>query len=200
MKILAHDRSWGGTYGSPRITADLLAQGERVSKNTVAVIMADLGIEGISPRSFRTTTVVDVAVSFPPDLVGRRFDQGGPDLVWLSDIAYLSCGEGNMFLCVIRDDHSGRVLGWAIADHMRAELLSTRWIGPCSCAADAAPPPSCTASAPIHGHDHRRGMCSAWFVPVDGRDRDLLGQRQCGIAVVDVQTRVLLPEHLRHEG
>lgn len=124
VKILDVHADSDGTYGSPRITTELRERGETVSKKTIAAIMAEIGIEGISPRTFKVrTTVSDPAASFPPDRVRRDFDQGRLDAVWLTDITYLTCGEGDMFLCAIRDGHSRRVLGHVVAEHIGADMV-----------------------------------------------------------------------------
>lgn len=125
VKIAQAHQDSRGTYGSPRITAELRDQGEVVTAKTVAKIMASIGLEGISPRTFKVkTTVVDPAASFPPDLVERGFDRGRLDAAWFTDITYLTCGEGDMFLCAIRDGHSRKVLGHSISDHISAEMVT----------------------------------------------------------------------------
>jgi putative transposase len=122
-KIISFHRASGGTYGSPRITTDLHETGEQVSRNTVAARMADLGIVGVSPRLFKVTTKPDPSAVWPPDLVKRAFHPEGIDQLWSSDITYLRVGDGEAYMCAIRDEGSSRVLGWSIADHMRTELV-----------------------------------------------------------------------------
>ena len=123
-KILSFHRDSKGTYGEPRITLDLHEDGETASTNTVAARMRALGIAGISPRTFKVTTVSDPSATYPEDLVHRDFAPEGLDVLWTSDITYLKVGTGEAYLCCVRDEGSSRVLGWQVATHMRTEIVT----------------------------------------------------------------------------
>ena len=125
-KIKKFHHASDDVYGSPRILADLREDGEVVSGKTVAKLMRRNGIIGISPRKWRpVTTVAGVDQAPCPDRVNRQFDTGVINAVWISDITYLDTDEGWLYLCAVRDGHSRRVLGWAVEDHMRADLVET---------------------------------------------------------------------------
>ena len=88
------------------------------------MLMRAAGIVGISPRRFTPMTTLAGPDPVPvPDLVRCVFDQGRLDAVWTSDIMYLHTDQGWLYLCAIRDGCSRRVIGWAIEDHMRADLV-----------------------------------------------------------------------------
>jgi putative transposase len=122
-KIIKFHADSDHVYGSPRILADLRDDGETVSRKTVAKLMRTNGIVGISPRGWTPVTTWPDPQTALPDLVGRRFDHGQLNRVWTSDITYLATGEGWLYLCVVRDGCSRRVLGWSIQDHLRADLV-----------------------------------------------------------------------------
>ena len=114
----------GGIYGCPRIHAALLAGGERVSRKRVARLMRELGIEGVTRRRFRTgTTKRDVSARAAPDLVNRNFSAEGPDELWVADITQVRAGAGWLYLAVVLDVWSRRIVGWAMAPRMPAELV-----------------------------------------------------------------------------
>lgn len=111
-------------YGAPRITAELAEDGVYVNRKTVAKHMRLMGIEGISPRAFvPVTTIQSKRKSTLRDLVKRLFDQGQLYRVWMSDITYLRTGEGWLYLCVIRDARSRRILGWAMDSVQDSHLV-----------------------------------------------------------------------------
>jgi transposase InsO family protein len=115
------------TYGAPRITDELAAQGVCVGKKRVARLMRTRGIVGRCKRRFKKTTIPDPsAESGAVDLIKRAF---GPetyeiDKAWCSDITYVRTWEGWLYLATVIDIASRRVVGFAMADHMRTELVS----------------------------------------------------------------------------
>jgi putative transposase len=109
--------------GAPRILADLREDGEIISRKTVATTMRRLGLRGICPKRWKTTTITDAADTYPADAVNRKWDTGVLNAVWVGDITYLRTWEGWIYLATVIDAHSRRVIGWAIADHMRTDLV-----------------------------------------------------------------------------
>jgi transposase InsO family protein len=109
-------------YGSPRVTAALRKEGVEVNEKRVARLMGGLGIAGKCGRRKVRTTWRDPAAKPAADLVERDFTAGEPDELWVGDITYLPTGEGWLFVASVLDVCSRTVLGWSIADHLRAEL------------------------------------------------------------------------------
>jgi len=112
------------TYGSPRVHAELrLGEGIRCSRKRVERLMRNGQIVGLHKRRKKGTTRRDPAASPSDDLVNRRFDVDGPNRLWLCDITEHPTDEGRVYLAAVTDAFSRRVIGWSIADHIRAELV-----------------------------------------------------------------------------
>jgi transposase InsO family protein len=110
------------TYGAPRVHAALRAQGTRCGRKRVARLMRAAGLVGCHRRRRVRTTVADPAHTPAPNLVARDFAAPAPDRLWCGDITYVPTREGWLYLAVLLDAHSRRVVGWAMADHLRTEL------------------------------------------------------------------------------
>ncbi len=112
-----------GTYGVPRIHAELAADGVRVGRKRVSRLMYRAGIEGVSRRRRAWTTRRDRDARPAPDLVDRDFSAQGPDQLWVADITYVPTWAGFLYLAVVVDAWSRRVVGWSMANHLRTELV-----------------------------------------------------------------------------
>jgi putative transposase len=112
-----------GTYGRPRVHAELQENGEQVGENRVGRLMREDGLEGVSrrPKTFTTRRAVDARPA--PDLVERKFTADGPNQLWVADITYIATWAGFLYLSVVLDVWSRRIVGWAMATHLRSELV-----------------------------------------------------------------------------
>jgi putative transposase len=111
-------------YGAPRIHAELrMADGVRVSRKRVERLMRAAGVSGMVARRRGRTTIRVPGVRVCEDLVDRAFLAAAPNRLWVADITYLRTWEGWLYLVAVQDIFSRRIVGWAMADHMRAELV-----------------------------------------------------------------------------
>lgn len=113
----------GRSYGVPRVCRWLARQGYRVGHNRVARIMREHGWFGQMGRRKVRTTIPDKTAEPAPDLVKRDFNPPEPNQTWCGDITYIDTGEGWLYLATVIDLFSRRVIGWSLADHMRASLV-----------------------------------------------------------------------------
>ena len=127
--IHAHSR---GSYGAPRIQAELAEQGLAVSRKRVARVMRQAGLAGVSRRKGPRTTRRDAQARPAPDLVEREFHADAPDRLWVADITpaslrggrlYVPTLAGFLYLAIVLDVFSRRIVGWAMAGHLRTELV-----------------------------------------------------------------------------
>jgi putative transposase len=123
-KIVEVHRQSRGTYGSPRVHAELrLGEGIRIGRKRVERLMRQAGLEGIYRRRRRGCTKRNPAAEPNDDLVNRRFRVTEADRLWVSDITEHPTNTGRVYLAVVLDAWSRRVVGWSIADHLRSELV-----------------------------------------------------------------------------
>jgi transposase InsO family protein len=112
-----------GTYGAPRIHAELVEAGAAVGHKRVARVMREAGIAGVSRRRGPRTTRRDVRARPAPDRVERRFEADKPNRLWVADITYVPTLAGFLYLAIVLDVFSRRVVGWSMASHLRTELV-----------------------------------------------------------------------------
>ena len=110
-------------YGSPRVAALLAAREEPCSVNTVAKLMRDNGIRAKSARKFRCTTDSNHPLPVAANVLGREFDPEGPNESWVADITYVPTREGWLYLAVVEDLYSRKVVGWSMAATMESRLV-----------------------------------------------------------------------------
>jgi putative transposase len=112
-----------GTYGAPRVHFELATEGVRISRKRVARLMRAAGLQGVSRRKGIRTTVRCPEACPAPDLVERDFVVPGPNQLWVADITYIATWAGFLYLSVVLDAWSRKVVGWAMATHLKTELV-----------------------------------------------------------------------------
>jgi putative transposase len=123
-KIEAIHRRSRGVYGSPNIHAELADEhGIRVGRKRVARLMRSAALRGATLRRYVVTTQADPEAARPIDLVDRQFYTDGPDRLWVADITYIPTWSGFLYLAMVLDVYSRRVVGWSMETHLRTELI-----------------------------------------------------------------------------
>lgn len=122
-KICQYHQRSRGTYGAPRIHADLAHEGTRVGRKRVARLMRAAGLQGVSRRKAPRTTMRRPETRPAADLVKRDFRAEAPNRLWVADMTYVPTLVGFLYLAVVLDVFSRRVVGWSMASHLRTQRV-----------------------------------------------------------------------------
>ncbi|MEY9913455.1 transposase InsO family protein [Catenulispora sp. MAP12-49] len=164
-----------GTYGVPRVHAELrLGAGIRVGRKRVARLMRDAGLAGVYRRRTKGSTRSNPNADPHPDLVDRAFTADGPDRLWCMDVTQHRTGQGWVYCAVVLDAFSRRVVGWSIADHLRAELVCD--------ALDMARWSAEEVAAVAATLNSRPRKSLNWKTPAEALNDHLLSIQQAGVA------------------
>ena len=163
LDIRAAHKLGRGTYGSPRVHAELQAKGARVSEKRVARLMQEDGLRAKQKRRFRRTTDSKHSHPIAPNVLKRNFEPQAPNQSWATDVTYIHTGEGWLYLAVMLDLFSRRVVGWAASATNDCALalaaldrsLAARSPSPAwsTTPTAAAPTPARLTAAPSRGAD-----------------------------------------------
>ncbi len=134
MVILSHLREQRrlslGSYGRPRMTEELLEPGLEVGHRGVGRLMRENGIKAVRTRKYKATTDSNHSFAVAPNLLDRDFSADAPNRKWAGDISYIWAGEGWLYLAVILDLYSRRVIGWAVSNRLKRDLAIRALIWP----------------------------------------------------------------------
>lgn len=160
MVLLAHIREQHrlslGSYGRPRMTEELKELGVKVGHRRVGRLMRENAIAVVRTRKYKATTDSDHSFNIAPNLLDRDLAANGPNQKWAGDISYIWTREGWLYLAVILDLHSRRVIGWAVSNRLKRDLA----IQALKMAVNLRRPPrGC-----IHHTDSQKIVASSWAV------------------------------------
>lgn len=120
--IRAHFAASRRTYGSPRMHVELSEEGLAIGRHRVARLMSENGLRANQKRRFKRTTDSDHGGPVAANLIDQNFACNGPNQKWGADISYIWTAEGWLYLAIVLDFHSRRIVGWAISDRLKRDL------------------------------------------------------------------------------
>ena len=110
-------------YGSPRVWKELVGLGKRISENTVARYMREMGLRGKSKKKFRHTTDSNHKLPVAPNILQRKFNTDRPNVAWVGDITYIPTREGWLYLATVMDLYSRKIIGWSMGQRINRQLV-----------------------------------------------------------------------------